>query len=315
LLLLLLLLLFLKYLSGLSVNASTCARLPLPLCVRRCRFQPLWLRRVKTEVALKLPPKSEIVVTCPLSPQQRELYRAVLLQNMEVCVYARRLASSIRVRMRSCMWLICGCFPAALGMCASRVWVFFSPPCCCGQVLDAAPGTAGALRTLNSMCMSLRLLCAHPRLMYDDTMSSLLEDEPPVTAGSAGGAAGGSRAVGTAGLSFEDDMESVIAASGKLKVLDRLLGRLKRQGNRVVIFSQFILVLDLLADLAAHRGYQFTRLDGSVSRARRTINMLMFNRASECRWVCVCGGGGAVSAVGARGGWMWLCGWVGAMMA
>lgn len=40
--------------------------------------------------------------------------------------------------------------------------------------------------------------------------------------------------------------ESLIKSCGKLAMLDRLLLRLKAQGNRVLLFSQFTETLDVL---------------------------------------------------------------------
>ena len=39
---------------------------------------PFLLRRVKADVDLKIPPKKEVIVYCPLTPKQRELYKAVV---------------------------------------------------------------------------------------------------------------------------------------------------------------------------------------------------------------------------------------------
>lgn len=46
-------------------------------------MKPFLLRRLKTDVALDLPPKKELIVYCPLSPKQRDLYKYVLDKNME----------------------------------------------------------------------------------------------------------------------------------------------------------------------------------------------------------------------------------------
>jgi SNF2 family DNA or RNA helicase len=60
-------------------------------------------------------------------------------------------------------------------------------------------------------------------------------------------------------LSFED----AILASGKLTALDRLLTQLKREGHRVLLYSQMTKMLDVLEDLMAHRRHRYVRLDGS----------------------------------------------------
>ncbi|KAM3180585.1 hypothetical protein ACTXT7_015997, partial [Hymenolepis weldensis] len=55
----------------------------------------------------------------------------------------------------------------------------------------------------------------------------------------------------------------LIADSGKLKELDRLLAKLKREGHRVLIYSQMTKMIDLLEELMMYRSYAYLRLDGS----------------------------------------------------
>lgn len=71
---------------------------------------------------------------------------------------------------------------------------------------------------------------------------------------------------------------SIIDASGKLQVLDRLLLKLQAEGHRVVLFSQFTGVLDILVDYLNLRGFLFCRLDGSTNRVQRQLHINAFNR-------------------------------------
>ena len=62
----------------------------------------------------------------------------------------------------------------------------------------------------------------------------------------------------------------LVACSGKLQLLDKLLPRLKAGGHRALIFSQMTRVLDVLEDYARSRGHSYERLDGGVTgRARQ----------------------------------------------
>jgi len=63
--------------------------------------------------------------------------------------------------------------------------------------------------------------------------------------------------------------ESVITSSGKMLLLDRLLGELFRRGHKVLIFSQFVRQLDILEDYCSFRKYKNFRLDGSVGLDER----------------------------------------------
>lgn len=45
--------------------------------------------------------------------------------------------------------------------------------------------------------------------------------------------------------------------SGKLVLLDKLLTRLRERGNRVLIFSQMVRMLDILAEYLSKKRYPF----------------------------------------------------------
>ncbi|XP_077268137.1 SWI/SNF-related, matrix-associated actin-dependent regulator of chromatin, subfamily a, containing DEAD/H box 1 isoform X3 [Temnothorax americanus] len=63
--------------------------------------------------------------------------------------------------------------------------------------------------------------------------------------------------------------QELIPQAGKLKELDKLLPQLKTDGHRVLIFSQFTMVLDILEEYLAIRGQTFLRLDGSTPVTER----------------------------------------------
>lgn len=49
-------------------------------------------------------------------------------------------------------------------------------------------------------------------------------------------------------LNASDILGNMVRHSGKLILLDKLLVKLKEQGHRVLIFSQMVRMLDILAD-------------------------------------------------------------------
>ena len=61
----------------------------------------------------------------------------------------------------------------------------------------------------------------------------------------------------------------LVKASGKLVLLDKLLPRLKEEGHRILIFSQFKIMLDILEDYLHSRTMKFERIDGSITGRRR----------------------------------------------
>ncbi|RDL41942.1 uncharacterized protein BP5553_01921 [Venustampulla echinocandica] len=75
----------------------------------------------------------------------------------------------------------------------------------------------------------------------------------------------------------EDQLKGLIASSGKMMLLDRLLTKLKRDNHRVLIFSQMVKMLDILGDYLQLRGYQFQRLDGTIAAGPRRIAIDHFN--------------------------------------
>ena len=78
----------------------------------------------------------------------------------------------------------------------------------------------------------------------------------------------------------------LIESSGKLHLLDRLLSRVRTSGSRVLLFSQFTMTLDVLAEYCESRfgpeGRGFLRLDGSTNRIKREMDVRAFN-ASDSR--------------------------------
>ncbi|GAX26228.1 chromodomain-helicase-DNA-binding protein 7 [Fistulifera solaris] len=65
------------------------------------------------------------------------------------------------------------------------------------------------------------------------------------------------------------EVEYLVKASGKLVLLDKLLPRLKEEGHRVLIFSQFKIMLDILEDYLNVRSMKYERIDGSITGNRR----------------------------------------------
>ncbi|XP_033740962.1 SWI/SNF-related matrix-associated actin-dependent regulator of chromatin subfamily A containing DEAD/H box 1-like [Pecten maximus] len=57
---------------------------------------------------------------------------------------------------------------------------------------------------------------------------------------------------------------SAIQDSAKFRVLDDLLVKLKSQDDRVLIFSQFTMMMDIMEDYLKQKKYKYMRLDGST---------------------------------------------------
>ncbi|XP_039600899.1 chromodomain-helicase-DNA-binding protein 1-like isoform X2 [Polypterus senegalus] len=71
--------------------------------------------------------------------------------------------------------------------------------------------------------------------------------------------------------------EHLVEASGKLHLLDKILGFLKDCGHRVLLFSQMTRMLDILQDYMEYRDYSYERLDGSVRGEERHLAIKNFS--------------------------------------
>eukprot|EP00775_Hariotina_reticulata_P009453 gene9453-9619_t len=186
-------------------------------------LRPFCLRRLKSEVEMKLPPKVETRITVPLSDMQTFWYRRLLLRNHEAL-------SALEAAVTTGKGGSAGAGGSA-----------------------AAAGTNNTWRRLMNLIIQLRKIVDHPFLMPDS--------EPAGEGNSS--------------------LQQLIDASGKLAVLDRLLAKLKARGHRVVLFSQFTMMMDVLEDYMDQAGHRYVRLDGSVNRVQRMINISQFNKPNS----------------------------------
>jgi chromodomain-helicase-DNA-binding protein 7 len=113
--------------------------------------------------------------------------------------------------------------------------------------------------SLNNLAMQLRKCCNHLFLLngVEDDMREK-EDKETLNEG-----------------------DFVTNGSGKLVLLDKLLPRLKTDGHRVLIFSQFKIMLDILEDYLNCREYKFERIDGSITGNKRQSAIDRFQEPSS----------------------------------
>ncbi|OAD75637.1 Homeodomain-like DNA binding domain-containing transcription factor, partial [Phycomyces blakesleeanus NRRL 1555(-)] len=81
----------------------------------------------------------------------------------------------------------------------------------------------------------------------------------------------------TISYSRREQLKGLVENSGKMVLLDKLLTRLKTDGHRVLIFSQLVMMLDILSDYMAMRGHPFQRLDGSMKTEERNKAIEHYN--------------------------------------
>ena len=115
-------------------------------------------------------------------------------------------------------------------------------------------GAKGQKQGLLNIMMELKKASLHP-FMFPNTQDRILTD----------------------GISREEELKALITSSGKMTLLDKLLSKLKADGHRVLIFSQMVKMLDLLARYLQLRGYQYQRLDGTIPAGPRNMAINHFN--------------------------------------
>ena len=146
---------------------------------------------------------------------------------------------------------------------------------------DLNKGVKGKKASLSNIIMELKKVCNHPYLTRppgDDTMheGEHREAEPHPTQPSAPSSST-SPSCPPEPTPSDSALQTLVKSSGKLVLLDKLLPRLKATGHRVLIFSQMVKMLDILADYLRLRGFLFQRLDGGMRSQDRQYAMDHFN--------------------------------------
>ncbi|ODH44691.1 hypothetical protein ACO22_00849 [Paracoccidioides brasiliensis] len=115
-------------------------------------------------------------------------------------------------------------------------------------------GSKGQKQSLLNIMMELKKASNHP-FMFPNAESRILEGK----------------------TGREEMMRAIITSSGKMMLLDQLLAKLRKDGHRVLIFSQMVRMLDILADYMDVRGYAYQRLDGTIAAGPRRLSIEHFN--------------------------------------
>jgi hypothetical protein len=82
-----------------------------------------------------------------------------------------------------------------------------------------------------------------------------------------------------------DILTQLISTSGKLVLVDKLLPKLKRDGHKVLIFSQLKMVLDLIELYLQLKEYIYERIDGNIRGNERQAAIDRFSQPDSDRFV------------------------------
>ncbi|KAL2551521.1 ATP-dependent DNA helicase DDM1 [Forsythia ovata] len=79
------------------------------------------------------------------------------------------------------------------------------------------------------------------------------------------------------GSYFYPPVEQIVEQCGKFQLLDRLLTKLLARKHKVLIFSQWTKILDIMEYYFSEKGFEVCRIDGSVKLAERRRQIEEFN--------------------------------------
>ncbi|KAH7910079.1 SNF2 family N-terminal domain-containing protein [Hygrophoropsis aurantiaca] len=240
-------------------------------------LKPFLLRRLKADVEGLLPPKKEYVLYAPLSVRQRDLYdkvvegglRSFLLGKKDEDATAKEEQVKAQIDVDAPMKLRKGkrrrydvdgdddeYFEMVEGGGVAKVK---TAPKDLAE-LGRSHQYNTTLKQVNNMklqntVMQLRKVCSHP-FLFDWPVDAA--SQMPIL------------------------NEELVDASGKMMILERLLDELFRRKHKVLLFSQFTTMLDIIEDWAVElKGWSICRIDGSTAPLDRREQMNRFQEGGD----------------------------------
>ncbi|EFO64037.1 Transcription regulatory protein SNF2 [Giardia lamblia P15] len=215
-------------------------------------LKPFLLRRVKTEVLAQLPPKEEIIIRVPLSAFQLFFYNLAIANGRAMT--NPELASSLPANfIRNLdIYLRCVCNHPFTALEHDKLQLLYN------FYLMKAKSFSARHKAENTDFYK----------QYGGTKEEALSKD--TTAPSH-----------PTNFSVLENMyvnDQIWRVSGKLELLDNILAKLHKTSHRVLIFSQFKKVLDVLSSYLHYRRYNFVRFDGSVKDVDRNSMIRGYNK-------------------------------------
>jgi len=232
---------------------------------------PFLLRRVKTDVDLQIPPKKEVLVYCPLTSRQEEMYRAIVEKTITELITKNdeKKIDEVLPEKRKRITVDYSVFldEREFGGSDDKFESHLAKLQEYRESLVSRNNAGSAyLGDLNKMSGNERNVCMKSRMM--DMRKSVNHPyliEYPVT---------------ECGM-FYDSGPDMVDICGKLQVLDQMLVQLNENGHKTLIFSQMTRMLDIIGDYCNMKKWKFCRLDGSMNFLDRQANIDKFNRDPE----------------------------------
>jgi len=229
---------------------------------------PFLLRRVKTDVDLQIPPKKEVLVYCPLTQRQKDLYRHIVEKTIEdfLTTEEEREPEALPEKRKKAHvdysaflddkeYADDDKFEAHITKLNEYTEkIKGSGGSAYAKVMDKLKAGKEKNFSVKSRMMDMRKAVNHPYLI-----------EYPISD------------CGT----FYDTTDDMIDICGKLAVLHQMLTKLNENGHKTLIFSQMTKMLDILGDYLNLKKIKFCRLDGSMQFMDRQENIDTFNKDPE----------------------------------
>lgn len=208
-------------------------------------LRPFVLRRLKADVLKQLPVKSDVVKLCPMAPEQRLIYDDLIksytrdIEN-ESSSDSSKENKDNEVPIRKGAGMLMQLRKAANHPLLLRV--LYDDKKLKRMTKDLLKDPSHKHAEFDYVLQDMQVMSDHElhRLchIYDCLNQYKLPDEE-------------------------------LERSGKLKILDEMLPPLKKNNQKVLIFSQFVMMLDIIEDYLKMRNYTFVRLDGSTKISDR----------------------------------------------
>ncbi|NXG76585.1 SMRCD regulator, partial [Baryphthengus martii] len=203
-------------------------------------IKPFILKRVKEEVLKQLPPKKDFIELCPMSEKQEQLY----------CDLLNKLKKTIDGNAKN----------SDMGNVMMQLRKMANHP-----LLHRECFTTEKLRTMSKLMLKEPTHHdANPDLIFED-MTVMTDFELHLLCKEYYHIS-----------DFKLDMDQILD-SGKFNALERILADLKEKGDRVVLFSQFTMILDILEVFLKHHHHRYIRLDGKTQISDRIHLIDEFN--------------------------------------
>lgn len=232
---------------------------------------PFLLRRVKADVDLKIPPKKELLVYCPMTEHQRTFYEATVNKTMRDLVGKkvdeseeaqqptgkRPQRASSRFDYKEMLDLENKDSEKNFEKYIETIQKIEEERKRRLALTSAYNGvreTAEVRISLKNSMADLRKCTNHPYLIEYP-----LSDD---------------------GVFYRTD-EDLIDKCGKMKVFDQMLTELLKRGHKTLIFSQMTRMLDILGDYLNMKNLPFARLDGNMNFIDRQANIDRFNESPD----------------------------------